>query len=71
MEPVPKVLTDDQKAQYVAMQGELSKCFEKETMFLDRMITGDEKWPYKYNRKENVNVSSYTPTSLQSRKRLS
>ena len=43
---VPKVLTDDQKQRRVSACEDLLQRVEKDTSFLDNVITGDESWFY-------------------------
>jgi len=46
---VPKVLSDEQKANRVASCDELVQCCDEDPHFLDNVITGDESWIFEYD----------------------
>jgi len=46
---VPKVLTDEQKAQRVNVCEEMVQRLEEDPKFFDRVVTGDETWVFEYD----------------------
>ncbi|XP_023701373.1 uncharacterized protein LOC111861214 [Cryptotermes secundus] len=46
---VPKLLTDEQKANRVLIASELKERVEIEPHYLDCVITGDETWTFEYD----------------------
>ncbi|XP_050527794.1 protein GVQW3-like [Daktulosphaira vitifoliae] len=46
---VPKVLTDEQKERRVAVASEMIDRLQTESEILDRVISGDESWVFKYD----------------------
>jgi hypothetical protein len=46
---VPKVLTDEQKENRVAISRENLECVRGNPDFLEQVITGDETWVFEYD----------------------
>jgi hypothetical protein len=56
---VPCLLTDEQKANRVAVSQELFDCSNADENFLKTVITGDETWVYGYDFETNAQSSQW------------
>jgi hypothetical protein len=66
---VSRILTTDQKQQYVNVCEELRQIASSDATFLSRVITGDESWSYCYDPETKQQSSQWKgPNSLRSKK---
>jgi len=70
---VPRMLSDEMKAERVCISWELLEHFEKEGEdFLKKIITGDETWVYHYdheNKRQSMEYCHKEPPQLKKFKR--
>lgn len=67
---VPRLMTDDQKANRVQVCQELLDRSEEDENFLSRIITGDESWVYGYDIETKVQSSQWVGETSPRPKKL-